>query len=205
MGADGRKQKKIVLGLTGNIASGKSTVCNMLERLGADIIDTDKVAHAVMGSGPVPLAIARRFGAEVLKADGSVDRTKLGPIVFSDPAALADLDRIVHPAVVRATEERVAASTAPVVVVDAVKLIEAGIHKQCDQIWVVVAPPEQQANRLMRTRTLGEDDAWLRIRAQTPIEEKLHYADTVVDNGGTLDQTWEQVNSAYERLTKSKG
>lgn len=197
----GRKnQKAKVLGLTGNIACGKSTVCQMLRRLGAQIVDADLVAHEEMRAGPVPAAIARRFGPEVLGPDGAVDRTRLGPLVFGDPHALRDLEAIVHPAVIRRVDEFIRETTAPAIVIDAIKLIEAGIHRRCDQIWVVTCTPQQQVRRLIATRGLTRNEAWLRIRAQPPPEQKLPYADAVIDNSGTLDETWQQVREAYQRL-----
>lgn len=192
--------RKIVLGLTGNIACGKSTVCSMLAELGAEIIDADRVVHDVLRLPAIVRAVAERFGSEVLAPDGQIDRRKLGAIVFADPRAMADLEAILYPETLQRIDELVAASTAPVVVIDAIKLYEAGIAAKCDQVWVVVCPTEQQARRLMSTRGMTEEEAWLRIRAQAPQEEKASRADVVIDNSGDLAETRRQVERAYARL-----
>lgn len=193
-------QRKTVLGLTGNIACGKSAVGAMLAALGAEVIDADLVVHEVMRLPEIVAAIAERFGAGVLAADGQVDRRKLGAVAFADARAMADLEGILYPRAVSQVANMAAASTAPVAVVDAIKLYEAGLAAQCDQVWVVTCPPEQQARRLVASRGLTEQEAWLRIGAQAPQSEKAARADVVIDNGGSPEQTREQVYAAYERL-----
>jgi dephospho-CoA kinase len=193
---------KLVIGLTGNIGVGKSTVMALLAGLGAAGIDADKVAHQVMEPGqPAYDQIVARFGPLIAPAGGPVDRMRLGQIVFSDPAALADLEAIVHPAVFQVIQRRVAEAGAPVVVIEAIKLLEAGLSRQlCQQVWVVTAPREQQILRLMGSRGLSEAEAALRIDAQPPQADKVAQADVVIDNGGSLDEVRAQVERAWMEL-----
>ena len=144
-------KRPFVIGLTGNIATGKSLVAKMQSNLGAEHIDADRLAHQVMAPGtPAHHQIAATFGPEVLAADGTIDRPKLGRVVFGDSHALARLEEIVHPAVIQLTRDRIAGSAAPVVVVEAIKLIESGMVRQlCDTLWVVSAPRALQIQRLI--------------------------------------------------------
>ncbi len=198
-------RRPLMIGLTGNIATGKSTVAGMLAKLGAETIDADKVAHEVMRVGtPVHAAIVETFGAEALAPDGGIDRERLGEIVFADPAALARLEAIVHPATIEAISRRVAASPAEVIVVEAIKLIEAGMAEGCDSVWVTACRTEQQIARLMKTRDLSRIEAEQRVRAQPPQEVKIARADVVIDTSCTLAQTREQAQAAWERLPRGR-
>jgi dephospho-CoA kinase len=142
-----------------------------------------------------------RFSPQIAPGGGPIDRLRLGQIVFSDPAALADLEAIVHPAVFQAIQRRVAEADAPVVVIEAIKLLEAGLSRQlCDQVWVVTAPRAQQIQRLMQTRGLSEAEAALRIDAQPPQAEKIAQADVVIENAGSLDEVRAQVAWAWQTL-----
>jgi len=196
-----RVPDKTVIGLTGNIGVGKSTVMALLAGLGAVGIDADKVAHQVMEPGqPAYQQIVARFGPPIAPDGGPIDRGRLGQIVFTDPAALADL-AIVHPAVFEVIQRRVAEASAPVVVIEAIKLLEAGLSRQlCQQVWVVAAPREQQILRLMQTRGLSEAEAALRIDAQPPQAEKIAQADVVIDNSGSLEDVRVQVERAWQML-----
>ena len=192
---------KYVIGLTGNIATGKSTVAAMLESLGATVTAADKLAHWVMRAGtPVSRRIVERFGPDVIGVDGEIDRSRLGRVVFSDPAALQDLEQIVHPGVVEETLARLKASGTRVSVVEAIKLLEANMHKHCHAVWVVTSPREQQIERIVRTRQLTSAQAELRIDAQPPAEQKLARADVTIDNSGSLDKTWIQVVRAWNAI-----
>jgi len=217
-----------IIGLTGNIGTGKSTVLHMLEQLGARVIDADRLAHETMTKGsPVWQAIVDEFGEEVLSPEGEIDRQRLGSIAFGDPAALRRLEAIVHPAVKARVAELLARMTAEgdapargstleatgatdkragasVVVIEAIKLVEAGMHKQADALWVVTCKPEQQVARLVAQRRLSEDEVRRRMAAQPPVETKLALADVVIDNSGTPEETWEQVKAAWDRIPRSK-
>ncbi len=191
-----------VIGLTGNIGTGKSTVMAILAELGAAGIDADKVAHQVMLPGePAYAQIVAEFGPELAPNGGPINRTQLGQIVFSDPAALARLESIVHPAVTLRIRQLVASAQAPAVVIEAIKLLEAGLSVHlCDKIWVVTAPRAVQIRRLMATRGLSEAEAILRIDAQPPQEEKIARADVVIDNSGSLEEVRRQVENAWHSI-----
>jgi dephospho-CoA kinase len=188
------------IGLTGNIACGKSTVGRMLRERGADYVDADRLVHALMEPGtPENERIVRRFGTEVRGSDGRIDRAALGAIVWRDPAALKDLEAILHPGVRAEIRRRLASSRAPAVVVDAIKLIESGLPRELDAVWVVTCPFEQQVRRLVETRGLSEQQARERIAAQTPQEQKVRRATVVIDNSGPLAATERQVDEAWRR------
>jgi dephospho-CoA kinase len=190
---------KTVIGLTGNIGTGKSTVMALLVELGAVGIDADKVAHEVVLPGePAYDRVVAEFGPAIAPNGGPINRLRLGQIVFSDPAALARLEAIVHPAVSERIRRLVAEAQARVVVIEAIKLLEAGLSlRLCDQVWVVTAPRAEQIRRLMATRGLSEQEAVLRIDAQPPQEEKAARADVVIDNSGSPDDVRRQVEQAW--------
>ena len=194
-------KRPFVIGLTGNIATGKSLVGKMLARLGAEHIDADRLAHQVMAHGtPAYRKIVAAFGAHVLNAAGEIDRPRLGDIVFADADALARLERLVHPEVIARTREQIVRSTCDAVVVEAIKLVESGMVAQlCDVLWVTVAPREVQIERLMAQRGLSHADAVLRVDAQPPQSAKVACADVVIDNSGTIVATERQVARAWEK------
>ncbi|MEF3275497.1 MAG: dephospho-CoA kinase [Chloroflexus sp.] len=209
------KQRGIYLiGLTGGIACGKSTVLAMMAALGARTIDADRVTHRLQQPGtPVYQAIVAAFGPQILTTPGgAIDRRKLGEIVFNDPAALKRLEAIVHPAVraeIRQFLNEVANAGVyhtrlrpverPIVVIDAIKLIESGWADECDQVWVVTCTPEQQIERLMKTRSLSLAEAQARVAAQPPQASRLSRADVVIDNSGSPEQTRTQVEAAWQQ------
>jgi dephospho-CoA kinase len=185
------------IGITGPIACGKSTVAAWLAEAGGAVVDADAIAHQVTAPGEPTLdAVVARFGTDLRRPDGSLDRPALGRIVFADPAALRDLEAIVHPAVrprieaaVKAAEE----SGATVVAVEAIKLVEAGYAAQCDEVWLVACDPESQRSRL-RSRGLSDADAADRIAAQGDIVGRLRPAATrVIDTSGPKEQTHSRV------------
>lgn len=191
----------IIIGVTGNIACGKSIVVDMMRDLGAEVLDLDKVAHEVMRRGADAYQrVIEEFGTGILADSGEIDRQKLGAIVFSNPEALARLERIVHPAVTRRTKELIAKSQAKVLVLEAIKLIEAGFHKKCNSLWVVTCPKAQQLARLQKDRHLTHDQALMRIEAQGRQEWKIRHADVVIDNSKTVEHTREQVLAAWNKL-----
>lgn len=190
-----------LIGLTGNIATGKTLVLERLRQHGAFCLDADKLAHECMRKGTSAWEdIRRRFGERVLQPGGEVDRAILGEIVFADPLALRDLEAIIHPWVVQAVEERLAASTATVAIVEAIKLLEASLGSHCQAIWVTTCAPELQAQRLMHSRFLSEEAAWQRIWAQPPAAAKVQCADVLLENDGSrqellalVDQEWAEI------------
>ncbi|MHB1133595.1 MAG: dephospho-CoA kinase [Chloroflexota bacterium] len=191
-----------VIGLTGNIGCGKTAVADMLRRLGADYVDADALVHELLRAGTAVTAqVARRFGQGVLQADGGVDRQALARVVFADARALRALEKLVHPAVIEAVDERLRQSTAEVFVVEAIKLLESELSLRCDEVWVVICDEEQQLWRLITWRKMLRDDALRRIGAQAPQSEKAAKADVVIDNSGDLEATWRQVEAAWRRLT----
>jgi dephospho-CoA kinase len=167
-------------------------------------VDADRLAHQVMARGtPAWEQIVATFGTEVLRADGEVDRPKLGSVVFSDPEALVRLEAIVHPYVIARTREWIAAAQAPVLAIEAIKLIESGMADQlCDAVWVVYAPREVQLRRLVRERGMSCADAVLRVDAQPAQEQKIARADVVIDNGGSLAATALQVERAWAEIDR---
>jgi len=196
----------LLIGLTGNIATGKSTVAEMLADLGAESIDADKVAHRVMHpGGPAYAAIVATFGQEVVSPEGTIDRKRLGGLVFSDPQAMERLEAIVHPATLRAIEERIAERSAEVIVIEAIKLFEAGLADRCDSVWVTVCRRDQQIHRLVEGRDLSRAEARQRVDAQRPQEERAALADIVIDNSGSLVETRRQVVDGWNRVVRESG
>jgi dephospho-CoA kinase len=188
-----------LLGLTGNIACGKSTVGQILaERYGAEYIDTDRLVHALYApETPETRAIAERFGRDLLTADGTIDRRRLGDLVMADRRVLRELEAILDPGVMRAVDERLARTPAQVVVIDAIRLIESGLAARCEAVWVVVCHRAVQLARLQTSRGLSAEQAALRIDAQAPAEEKLRHATAVLENHGSLEDLGEQVERAW--------
>ena len=189
------------LGLTGNIATGKTTVARMLHALGAQHIDADRVAHTVMApGGPAYAAVVADFGEEILAEDGAIDRRALGAIVFNDAEALVRLEADVHPPTIAEVNRRIAESDAPVVVVEAIKLLESGMAEQYDAVWVTTCPRQEQIRRLIEDRGMPRSEAERRVDAQPPPAEKLAQADVVIDTGGTLAETRAQVRAAWDAI-----
>jgi len=201
-----------LIGLTGGIACGKSTVLAMLANLGARTIDADRVTHALQAPGkPVYEQIVAAFPEAVPEPGAPLDRRRLAALVFSDPQRLRQLEQIVHPAVrveirnfIEAAGRAAGSAGRPVVVIDVVKLIESGWAQVCDEVWVVTAPEEQQVERLMATRGMSEAEARQRIAAQTPQAARLAHATVVLDNSGSLEATRAQVEAAWRAMLQRK-
>ncbi len=192
------------VGLTGGIASGKTTVARMLHGLGIPVLEADPLAHFLIEPGePAYEEVVREFGREVLRPDGFVDRSKLGEIVFASRAKLERLNRIVHPGVLEAIErwftELARSGGVRVAVVEAALLIESGYCSHLDRLVVAWCRPEQQLERLM-VRGLTRQQAEQRIAAQMPVEEKRRLADDVIDCSGSLEDTRRQVRALVARL-----
>jgi dephospho-CoA kinase len=192
---------KYLIGLTGNIATGKSTVAKMLEDLGATVIDADALVHELQRKGtPVFDDIVAAFGSGILDRAGEIDRKALGSIVFTDPEKLRTLEGIVHPAVLIESVRRITEAPTPVVVYEAIKLIEAGRAEMCDALWVVTARSDAQLQRLMTDRQMSEVEARQRIEAQPPQSEKIRRATVVIDNSGSREEARRQVTSAFRAI-----
>jgi dephospho-CoA kinase len=192
---------KFVIGLTGNIATGKSVVRRMFEHLGAYTIDADALTHRTYAKGaPGYQQVIDKFGKWLVNKDGEIDRSKLGNLVFNDPEAMGQLEAIVHPLVRQATEMLIKRSTQSVVVIEAIKLLEGDLRKVCDSIWVTNAPEEVQLERLIRKRGLTREKALERIQAQQPQSTKVTMANIVLTNTGSYDDLWKQVSAAWKEI-----
>lgn len=192
----------MLIGLTGGIASGKSAVAERLAELGAVIVDADVLAREVVDPGtPGLAAIERRFGPDVLRTDGRLDRAALGAIVFDDPEARRDLEAIVHPAVRARAAQLTRAAPPDAVVVQVIPLlVETGQQKAFDRVVAVDVDPEVQLQRLVRRSGLPVDQARARINAQATREQRLAAADDVIDNNGTVEQLRAAVDRLWARL-----
>jgi len=199
----GRWANKYVIGLTGNIATGKSVVRQMLQHLEAYTIDADSLSHRAMAPGaPAYKPIIDTFGQFILDADKNINRAMLGNIVFGNPEALARLEAIVHPVVSGAVAALVSRAQQKVVVVEAIKLLEGDLAQAVDEVWVVDASPETQYKRLVERRKMPEAEARQRIAAQNAQADKLSQATVVIKNDGNIDETWKQVQDAFNNIAK---
>jgi dephospho-CoA kinase len=195
----------IVVGLTGGIASGKSTVSRFLEEAGARIVDADKIAREVVEPGsPAYADILAAFGKTILTADGQIDRKRLGQIIFNDPNKKKILDAIVHPRVFGRLNEQVAEyavqSPGHVVIMDIPLLFETGSHEDLSEVIVVYVPENIQLARLMKRDGIGRNEAMARIRSQMAIETKRQKATIVIDNSGKIEATRRRTLEIYEGL-----
>jgi dephospho-CoA kinase len=192
-----------ILGITGNIACGKTSVGRMLLSLGAErYIDADALVHRLYEPGQaVALGVGAAFGETILALDGSVNRQALGAIVFGSATAMRKLEAIVHPAVHEAVRAELAfVSEDGVAVLDAVKLLEGGSATLCQSIWLVLCSEEQQLQRLMQRNQLSHEEAQLRLKSQPSTVDKLSIVDEVIQNDGTSEETYRQVKAAFERF-----
>ena len=194
------RNKKI--GLTGNIATGKSTVAHMLRELGAYVIDADQVAREVVEPGqPTLAAIVAQFGQGVLKPNGSLDRKALGAIVFNNTEKLRQLEGVMQPGIRQALQSAIDhAPPQQVLVLEAIRLIEGGWDKQCDSVWVTTCPAALQVARLMQARGLSRAEAETRVQAQNPQAEKLAHADVIIDTSSGIDDTNRQTLAAWSKV-----
>ncbi len=192
-----------VLGITGNIACGKTSVGHMLLELGAErYIDADATVHALYEHGqPIAVKVAEAFGPSVIAADGSVDRKALGAVVFQDADSMHRLERIVHPAVGSAMMHELSlVSATGIVIIDAVKLLEGNSGALCQSKWMVTCPEAQEFARLIERNGFSEQEAWARIHAQPSVADRLPLVDEVIDNGGSQEETRQQVIAAFARF-----
>ncbi len=192
---------KYIIGLTGNIATGKSVVRRMLEHLGAYTIDADALAHRAIAKGaPGYPLVVETFGKWVVGTDGQIDRAKLGGLVFRDKEAMAKLEAIVHPLVTQATNILIQRAGQKVVVIEAIKLLESDLAAMCDSLWVTYAPEQVQVERLVRKRNLSQEEALERIHAQGAQSEKIERAHVVIRNIGSYNDLWKQVTTAWKQI-----
>lgn len=195
----------IVAGLTGGIGTGKSTVSAIFRRLGAYIIDADEIARNVVRKGTPPWKeLTDLFGEEVLNPDGSIDRAKLGEIVFGDESKKKRLEDIIHPEVFkkieRLREEIKKEDKEAIIICDVPLLIESGYHRKVEKIILVYAGEKEQLSRLKDR--LSIEEALKRIKSQMPLDEKKRYADYIIDNKGPIEETEVQCSKIYEELKR---
>ena len=195
------------VGLTGGIASGKSTVSRMFRDIGVPVIDADVIAREVVAPGSRALeAIVDAFGEEVLTEEKSLNRARLGEIVFSDPAKKKVLEGILHPEIIAEQDRRLKGlereGRTPVAIVDAAVMIESGSWKRFDSLVVVDCDESQQIGRLRLRNGMNEEEAVRRVNAQMPLSEKVKYADHVIDNRGSIDDTRKQVEELMKLLSR---
>lgn len=193
------------VGLTGGIASGKSTVGRMFAELGCRVIESDLITRRLFEPGdPVNKAVAAAFGPRIVASDGSIDRAVLGEIVFSNPEMRQKLNDIVHPAIKRRQADFLASveeeDPHAIGIVEAALIIEVGNHSNYDKVILVTCSPEMQRRRLRERSSLTDEQIEARIASQMPIEEKLKYADFVIDNSGDLGTTRQQVQEVHRQL-----
>ena len=195
----------MILGVTGNIASGKSTVSKELAHRGALVLDADQLAREVVVVGsPVLRKLVEIFGSEILRKNGCLDRDRLGRMVFADSGAREKLNRIIHPAIAKLSIERLKELkrrvVVPLVVYEAPLLFEVGAETRVDKVLVVKIDPEEQLKRLMARDGLDEVAAQQRIAAQMPQQQKLERADFVINNSGSVAETLKQVDALWPQL-----
>lgn len=198
-----------IVGLTGGIASGKSTVASMLKELGAVVINADEVARELVRPGqPAWYDLVAHFGPDILEEDGSLDRSKLAKIVFNDEKQLKILNDIVHPRVkgrfLEVIKEYRLANPQTVLVLDVPLLLEAGMDSMVDEVWVVAVDQETQLKRVMERDKLSRDMAQKRIKAQMPLADKLKRADRIINTGVSLQETRRQVENVWCLITRNK-
>jgi dephospho-CoA kinase len=200
----------LVAGLTGSIATGKSTVSGILKELGAFIVDADRAAHEVVLPGTKAWnEIVRIFGKEILQKSGEIDRERLGRIIFNDSAMRSILEEVVHPEVVHSMDEQIRSIKSgfpdAVVILDVPLLIETGMHKGVGEVIVVYCPEDMQITRLMVRDNISREDALAKVRSQISIEEKRRYATLLIDNSASRDNTRIKVEDLYGRLREKGG
>ncbi len=194
-------KEKYIIGLTGNIGTGKSVVRRMLGHLGAYGIDADVLGHrAIAQDAPGYQPVIKQFGRWIINSEGQIERARLAKIVFRDPVALKALEDIIHPLVNRAVELLIQRTQHQVVVIEAIKLFEGGLAGRCDTVWVSYTPEEIQVERLVERRKMTVNEARSRIRAQSSQTGKMSKADTVIMNNGSFEKVWKQVYKAWNRI-----
>ena len=197
----------LIIGLTGGIVGGKSTVASMFRDLGAKIIDADKLGHSViLPNKPAWKKIVKIFGKDILQNDLTIDREKLGKIVFANQALLKKINEVTHPEITKIIKKEInlarnaTSNQEKVLIVDAALIYEAKIDRFMDKIIVVYIDKDKQTKRLIKRNNLSKEEALQRVRSQIPMEEKAKMADYVIDNSNSLDKTREQVEKIWQNL-----
>ena len=189
-----QKKNKFVLGVTGNIACGKSTVAGMFKTKDCLLIDADALGRRLLVKNRgIYKKIIGIFGREILKRDNAIDRNKLGKKVFADKAALIKLNRIMHPPLIREIKRQIKNSDKKIIILDAALIIEAGLRKMVDKLVVVKAKREQQILRKVKSGVFGREDVAMRMKSQISQNAKLRFADFIIDNSGQISKTRKQV------------
>ncbi|MCY4021059.1 MAG: dephospho-CoA kinase [Chloroflexi bacterium] len=200
-----RYPDKYLIGLTGNIAVGKSLVRQFLVDLGAAAVDADRVAHQViLRGGPAFDDVVKEFGLDVIGADGEINRAALGKIVFANQMELRALEAITHPPIRERIHQLIRSAKQRVVVIEAIKLLEGDLRQVVDAVWVVNAAPQTRLKRLMSERGLSEDIARQRIASQNKQEDKLRQADVIIENDGDVAETRDQVQRHWRDIHHSE-
>jgi dephospho-CoA kinase len=199
-----RQNKKIVIGVTGSFGSGKSTVAGIFKRYGASVIDADKLARGCVHPGsPAYKRVISLFGRDILARGRSIDRSRLAGIVFNNKSLLRKLNSIIHPEVIRNIRQRIKTAKSKIVLLDAPLIIEAGLRNIVDKLIVVKVSRKKQIKRIQKRLGISKSVILKRIRCQMPQKEKVRFADFIIDNDGTLNQTKKQVERIWRRLWKS--
>lgn len=197
----------LIVGLTGGIVSGKSTVASMFKDIGAKIVDADKLGHSViLPHRPAWEKITRLFGKDVLQNDLTIDRERLGKIVFTNQTLLKKLNKITHPEIIKLIKKEInlaknkTHNQQKILIIDAALIYEAKIDRFMDKIIVVYIDKDEQVKRLAKRNNLSKEEALQRIKSQMPMKEKVKMADYVIDNSNSLDKTREQVEKIWQEL-----
>ncbi len=189
---------KFIIGLTGNIATGKSAVMQLAAQRGAFTIDADKIVHEILDNNPVvQKSILAAFGPTACLEDGRINRPALGKIVFNNAQALQQLESIIHPVFQSTVVKIITETKAKTIMIEAIKLLEGRLRGICDKIWVTTCSPERQLERLQLYRGMDKESALSRINAQAPQEDKIAQADFVIDTNGSMSETEAQFEQAW--------
>lgn len=198
-----RQTKRLFIGITGGLASGKSTVTSFLKRLGAYVVDADKIAHSILKPGSVVYnRLIRSFGKDILKSGRSINRKALAKRAFASPALARRLNNITHPEIIREINKQISQASGATIVLDAPLLIEAGLSRMVDVLIVVTAKRQQQIVRAMRKLKAPRAEIISIIKRQMPASEKVRRADFVIDNSQTKQDTRKQVKEVFQKLRR---
>jgi len=199
------KVNMVAIGLTGNLGAGKTTVAGIFQKLGAKVLNADRMAHELIEPGGACFKEVVHFFGEEILTDGKIDRNKLAQIVFNDSKKLARLNKIIHPKVIQQISGEISRArklkrhVAPIIV-EAALLIESGLHKFVDEIIVIKANHHLQLERILKQRGISKQEALKRLKMQMGIQEKIKFADIVIDNRENLNQTKKQVEDIWQRI-----